>query len=589
MIKTFNKLTFLIENKLKINLYLIYIITVIGTFLETMGIGIILPLLTIIVDGKEVINNFNSSLPVISSLLNFLKLKEYDELIIFLLSIVILVFLVKTCFFFFLINKQIKFAHLIESNLAKKFFNHYLKQNYSFHLSKNSSKLLSNITEEIKNFRLNLVEPFLVISTEIILLLAIITLLIMIEPEATISVSVILMIISYFYINFAKVRISLIAKKRQIHEALKIQHLKQGLNGIKEVKISGKEDAFLKIFHKHNLETVNSRAKLALWTTIPRYLLEFIGVSGICLLSILMVNKGVDLRSLLPTIGVFVVATFRLLPSAVRIVQASGKIRYGTPSANLLKEEIENSTYVKNFKDFKFSKNNFEKNSYIFESLKFNQVSFKYPNTERFIIKNLNLEINKGDKIGIIGPSGSGKSTFIDILTGLVKPTIGETILNNERSKINEKKFFSIIGYTPQFIFLTDDTIINNIAFGEDPDKLNIDQVKKSIKIAQLEDFISNSSEGLKTKIGEFGVRLSGGQRQRIGIARALYFQPQILILDESTSAVDFPTEEIIMKNINKLKDKTIIIVSHRLSSLKDCNKIFEIKNGTIEKLNLRK
>lgn len=572
------KVLYLIDYKLKKQLLAIFIISIIGTFLEALGIGVILPILKVIVEGEEFLKNYNSNFEFINQFSDYISLKTYQDLISFLLFFVIIVFLIKTLFFLYLINKQTKLSHMIEYKLAKNFFYHYLNQDYSFHLIQNSSKLFSNITEEIKNFRLNLVDPFLIISTEIIFIFVISTLLIIIEPLATIITAIFIIVIALVYINFTKAKISEVALKRQKHEALKIKHLKQGLNGIKEIKISGKENVFLSIFDKHNQETVNSRAKLALLTSIPRYLLEFLSVAGIAILAIFFVRNGGDLKSLLPTLGVFLVATFRLLPSTVKIVQSYGKIRFGIPSADLLRNELtrsKNKTQIK--KDFQISvSNNFNK-------LSLKNISFEYPNSNKKVFNNISLDINKGDKIGVIGSSGSGKSTFIDILAGLVSPSNGNIFLNGSLVNLENKNWFKKISYTPQFIFLSDDTILNNIAFGVEKKDQNLEKIKKACDLSELKDYIETSKHGLKTFIGEFGVRLSGGQRQRVGIARSLYTNSEILILDESTSAIDLTTEKKIINNIYSLSGKTIIIVSHRLSTLKNCNKIIEIKNGCLE------
>ena len=304
--------------------------------------------------------------------------------------------------------------------------------------------------------------------------------------------------------------------------------------------------------------------------------MEFIGVFGLSILAVILVKKGADIKSLLPTLGVFVVATLRLLPSASKIIQSAGKIRYGVPSVDLLKKEIEQSDYktskknIKNLKDFEFNE------------LKFENISFNYLNSNKKILDRISLRINKGDKIGIVGASGTGKSTLIDIFTGLINPSFGKIYLNERLVKLNDKNWYDVIGYTPQFIFLTDDTILNNIAFGVNEREHQLKSIKRACEVAELDNFIKTSNSGLKTKIGELGVRLSGGQRQRIGIARAIYSNPQILVFDESTSAIDIKTEEKIINNINSLPNKTVIIISHRLSTLQKCNKVFEIKNGNL-------
>ena len=502
---------------------------------------------------------------------------SYNETILYALAIIILVFFLKTVFFMFLTHRQNEFSHQVDSELSKKFFSFYLNQDYSYHINRNSSEMFRNITDEVKNFRLNLMDPILVLSVDILVLLAISVLIISIEPFASLIVGVFIILCSVLYINFNKKRIVIIAKKRQIHDALKIQHLKQGLNGIKEIKISGKENEFLSIFDIHNLASVKSRADFNFWHSLPRYILEFTGVFGLAFLAIILVYQNYDLKSFLPTMGLFAAATFRLLPSASRIVKAFGQIRFGFPSADLLKNELSHLNSKKNA-DNRFE----EKGNLEFNNLSFKNVSFKYPNSDKEILNDVSIDIEKGDKIGIIGTSGSGKSTFVDILTGLIGPTEGKVLLNGEPVDLNQKNWHKIIGYVPQFIFLTDDTIIKNIAFGVKENDLNLNSVNNASNIAELENFISTSKQGLKTTIGEFGVRISGGQRQRIGIARAIYSKSKILVLDEATSAIDIKTEEKVISKINSLSDKTIIIVSHRMSTLKGCNKIFEIKDGNL-------
>ncbi len=577
MFSTFKKLTFLTDKKLKKKLVIIYFITIIGTFLETIGIGIILPILKIIVEGKDILIQFSSNYFFINSISSYLITKSYSEIIIILLLFLSFIFFVKTAFFIFLIREQQKFSYMVEYELTKYFFNYYLHQDYSFHLKRNSSELFANLTEEIKNFRLNIVNPFIVISTEIIFLLAIIGLLILIEPLGSMTIGFVILLISTIYVKFTSKRILNASKKRQVNEALKVQHLRQGLNGIKEIKILCKEETFLKIFEKHNKEALKSQVIFNSWTLIPKYILEFLGVLGLSLMAIILINMGLEIKSLLPTLAVFVVATIRLLPSASKMIQNVGKIRYGVPSADLLQKEIHEESLKKYNQITTSSLKNLQ-----FSELKFENVSFKYPSSNKKILDKISLEIKKGEKIGIVGESGSGKSTFIDILTGLAKPTEGKIFLNNQIVDLDNKDWYNLIGYTPQFIFLTDDTILRNIAFGVNEKDLKTDAVNTSCEIAELKNFINSSNLGLQTRIGESGVRLSGGQRQRIGIARALYSNSKILVLDESTSAIDIKTEEKIVDNISSLSDKTLIIISHRLSTLKNCNKVLEINNGKL-------
>ncbi len=571
-----NNIFFLIEKSLKLKVIYLFLLTLIGTFLETLGVGIILPVLTLIVQGKDALQDMLNKIPFLVE--KNINLENYtsNDLVVYSIVLIILIFFLKTIFFIFLIWRQNQFAYLVDSYLSKRLFSFYLNKNYLFHAQRNSSELFRNIIDEVKNFRHLVVNSSLTLFIEILVLTSIVSLIIFLQPiPATVAaISIIICLIIFSKIN--KSRLSKIGKDRQYHDALKIQHLNQGLNGIKEIKLSSKEKEFSSIFNKHNLISIKSTAEHQFWISIPKYVLEFIGVFVFMAIAIFITKKGYDLKVFLPTIGLIAAATFRLLPSANRIIQSINNIRFGLPSADTLSSELK-TTETREIQD-KFE----NKVPLIFEKLNLANIAFCYPDTKKNIIENANFEISKGDKLGILGPSGSGKSTLIDVVTGLLKPKSGEIKLNNTEINLSQKNWYKKIGYVSQFIFLIDDSIKKNIAFGIEDNKINQNLMDKSINTAGLNEFIQNSPNGIDTKIGEFGARISGGQRQRIGIARAIYSNSEILVLDEATSAIDLQTEERIIKNINSLLNKTIIIISHRMSTIKNCNKIFEIKNKNL-------
>ena len=571
-----NNIIFLVEKKLKLKLVYLFFLTLIGAFLETLGVGIILPLLMLITQGKLALQEILNKAPdFINNNINLTKFTDND-LIIYFIAFTIIIFFLKTLFFIFLIWRQNQFAHQVDSSISKRMFNFYLNKSYLFHTQKNSSKLFRNIIEEVKGFRHYIISSSLTLSIEILVLMSISSLIIYLQPVPAISAACLIFICIIILSKIIKRRLIKISKERQYHDALKIQHLNQGLNGIKEIKISRKEKEFLSIFDKHNLMSVKMHAENQFWNLIPKYILEFAAVFTFMAIAIFVAKKGYDLKFFIPTIGMIGVATFRLLPSANKIVQSINNIRFGIPSADILvselKEDKEENIYTK---PLKILPNNYNK-------IIFNKVSFCYPNSEKKIIKDATFEISKGDKIGILGPSGSGKSTLVDLITGLIKPTTGIIKLDNLEVTLMQKNWYERLGYVSQFIFLTDDTIKKNIAFGIEEKKINENSINIAINTAQLKEFITSCPKGIDTSIGEFGARISGGQRQRIGIARAVYAQPRILVLDEATSAIDSKTEDRIINNINTLTNKTIIIISHRLSTIKDCNKIFEFKDGIL-------
>ncbi len=575
-----NNVLFLIEKKLRIKIIFLFFLTLIGTFLETLGVGIILPVLTLIVQGKSALEEMLTKTP--NFIQEKIELAKYtdSDLVIYSIILIILIFFIKTIFFIYLIHRQNKFSYEVESTLSSRMFNFYLNKDYSFHTEKNSSELFRNVKNEVGTFRHYIVMSSLTFFIEVLVIISIALLIIYLQPIPAISASISILFFLYIFTKLNKKRLSKIGKDRQYYDALTIQHLNQGLDGIKEIKISCKEKEFLSIFDRHNFISIKSVAEQKFWILITKYVLEFVGVFSFMIVAFFVVKQGYDLKIFLPTIGLIAAATFKLLPSASRIIQSVNNIRFGMPSINILSDELtvkdKNNELAKDFQ------NNIPNN---FSKISFKDISFSYPKSEEKVIENSTFEIFVGDKIGIIGPSGSGKSTIIDILTGLLKPSSGEIKIDSQKVNLSQKKWYEKIGYVPQFIFLTDDTIKRNIAFGLKDSEMDEKLINNSINSAELKDFIGSSKHGLDTKIGEFGTRISGGQRQRLGIARAIYSDTRILIFDEATSAVDLNTEEKIINNITSLREKTIILISHRMSTLKNCNKIYEIKDKVLKKI----
>lgn len=568
----------------KNKLLFLFLLTIVGTLLETLSIGLILPFLKVVVEGKNFfevfISNFNQ-FPIFTN--SLYSLSQNSLILLFLISILIIFFL-KTLFFIYLLWKQNNFSYQIESGLAKRLLNYYLNQTYNFHLKKNSSELLRNIVEEILTFRVYVINSFLVLLVETLIILSISSLLIFIASQEAILLFLFIFLCVFIYSKLNKKKIVSLGQHRQIQDELRIRHLKQGLEGIKEIKISGNEGEFLDIFHKHNKNSVSARAQLHFWTSIPKYIIEFVGVFTFVILTIYIFLSGAELKSFIPTLGVFAAAAIKLLPSASKILQSINNIRFGLPSLSLLANEIQN---IQN-QDLSEHKKIYKKLEDLqFKSLKFENVDFKYQKSETFIFNKINLNIMQGEKIGIVGTSGSGKSTLVDLISGLLKPINGKILLNDKIIDLENKNWLKQVGYVPQKTFLIDDTIDKNITFGENKELLDIEKLKEIISITELKDFAGENYNNLKLKVGEFGDRLSGGQKQRIGIARALYSQFQLLILDEATNALDSNTETKILKNImSHIKDKTLIIISHKALSLKNCDKIYEIANGNLKQIN---
>lgn len=311
---------------------------------------------------------------------------------------------------------------------------------------------------------------------------------------------------------------------------------------------------------------------------MPRLWLELLAVTGLAILVIVMLAQGRAISSILPTMGLFAAATFRLMPSANRILVESQSLRYGVPAIDKLHQEFQLTVP----KDIEYDGNTI-KNHILKNEIVLSNIAYSYPDTTTPALVDISITIPQGKSIAFVGPSGSGKSTLIDLVLGLLTPSSGQLMIDGKDAQQHLRLWQDQIGYVPQSIYLTDDTLRRNIAFGLAEDQIDNGQVQSAIEVAQLEDFVAELPNGIESVVGERGVRLSGGQRQRIGIARALYHNPGVLVLDEATSALDNLTEQAVMDAIHNIgHKKTIILIAHRLSTVRECDEIYVMKNGKL-------
>ena len=555
-------------NTLSKSVPLIFLI-IFGTILETFGVWIIVPIF-------QMVNKSNVELSFLG--IKFTPSSFYInsefKMAIFLLSLFMLFYLFKTLFLSYLAHKQNKFAFGVQTSLAGNLFSNYLSKPWSFHLENNSALLIRNIITETSVLTSNALLPSIILLTEGFVIFGLGILLITIEPVGSLITFLSLVIFSFSFNFFTKRLINKFAFSRQMHEGKRLQHLQQGLGGVKDVILLGKEFFFINAFNAHNISGANANRNQMTIQQLPRLFIELFAIVTLCILVLVMIYFNRPIDKIIPTLGMFSLAAFRLMPSISRIMNANQSIRFVLPALDILKFDINYSNgAVKSKKShFKFTKN------IVIENL-----SFSYSNQINAAIKDLNIVIKPGDSIGIIGTSGAGKSTLVDIIIGLLKPTKGFILVDGNDIQFNLRAWHDLIGYVPQSIFLTDDTIKNNIAFGLDNEKIDINALTSAIEAAQLTEFIDSLPDGFDTIVGERGARISGGQRQRIAIARALYHNPDILVFDEATSALDDDTEQSVMDTINNLMGtKTLIIVTHKLQTVSKCSKIYKLEAGGI-------
>jgi ABC-type multidrug transport system fused ATPase/permease subunit len=566
MIRTLKKINFLITKRQRKGLVILILLLFVGMVLEVFGLGVLVPAISIILNPDTIEKS-----PFISPIRVFLSDFSNQIFTFLFLGAIVLVYFIKSTFIVFLTHKQNRFLTNITAYISNNLFSSYLSQPYGFHLNRNAAGLIKNIQVEIYYVYVFLLS-LITIIIEGGFIFSILATLIYIEPFGAICIGIFYGSLSMIFLQFTKQKLKIWGVLREEIDEQVSKIALEGLGGIKDSLILGKTEFFIKEYSKKNYLKARLNSNLGTVSQIPRFYLEFISIVGLVSFIILLLLQEKDSTSLFTVLGVFVAATFRMIPSLNRIIAAAQSMKYYLPSVDVIYKEIESCVEINN------NKNSIETFNFL-NQIEFKKVSFSFKHGVS-VLKDVDLIIRKGETIGIIGESGSGKSTLVDLILGLHTPNSGEIIVDGVSNIQFKQSWRNQIGYVSQSIYLMDDTIESNIAFGVSEREINNNQMEKVLKQVQLFEFVKNLELGVKTKVGERGVQLSGGQRQRIGIARALYNDPHLLILDEATSALDSETEKEVMESINNLKsDKTIIMIAHRISTLAGCDFVIDLNN----------
>jgi ABC-type multidrug transport system fused ATPase/permease subunit len=566
---TVRKLWFLLATRHKSASVALFGLLLVGMVLETLGVGLVIPALAMMTSS-----NLPAKYPAVARFLGELGLVGHTQWIIAGMLLLVTVYLVKTIFLGFLAWRQARFAYDLQADLSQRLFAGYLRQPYAFHLTRNSSHLIRNALTQV-GVLTDVIRQGLLLFAELLVLAGISGMLLVVEPFGAIVVMLVIGIAGLLFHRFTRSHVSRWGVSLEVHERKRVQYLQEGLGGAKDVKLLGREHDFLTQYELHSKGSARLNELNTTIQAFPRLWLEMLGVAGLAALVVVMLAQGKPVELLLPTLGLFAAAAFRLMPSVNRILSAVQQVRFSLPVIDTLYEEI---------RVLDAGKAPTGGASLPWQStLSLNKVGFKYPESESFALQDVSLVIQKGSSVGFIGGSGAGKSTLVDILLGLLAPDQGRVSLDGQDIQSNLRGWQDQIGYVPQSIFLTDDTLRRNVAFGLPSENIDEAAVRHAIQAAQLEDFVSSLPAGLDTVVGERGVRLSGGQRQRIGIARALYHDPSVLVLDEATSSLDTETERGVMQAVRALqRAKTVIIVAHRLSTVEHCDRLYRLERGCI-------
>ena len=518
----------------------------------------------------------SSSRPAMfASLLDGFKGVSRAEVLEIAMFALVVTYVIKTAYLAYLNWRQAQYVFDLQLHLSHSLYKRYLDQPYTFHLQRNSAQIVRNVVSETNLFSHVVTVPAITLVSETLVLVGISCLLLYMATLGAAIVVLTVGVCSFAFHRFTQKRSLLWGETRQRHEELRIQHLQQGLGGVKEVKVLGREAQFLAEFSVHDVAVARTHQKQLTMQNIPRLWLELLGALALAALVLTMLAQNKPMEAFVPTLGLFAAAAFRLMPSINKILMCIQSLRFAQPVTETLSAEV--LLPEKGPPDEHHDAAPFK------NCLKIDSLSYRYPGASKNSLSNVTLNIPRATSVGLIGGSGAGKTTLIDVILGLLTPTEGSVCVDNLDIHKNLSAWQRQIGYVPQHIYLTDDTLRRNVAFGIAPEDIDEGAVLRALKAAQLDEFVSQLPDGLDTKVGERGVRLSGGQRQRIGIARALYHDPGVLVLDEATSALDTMSEQRVMEAVRALHgEKTVLIVAHRTSTVQHCDTIVQLSHGEV-------
>lgn len=568
------KLRFILSREQKIYCVIVFVMSLISAALEIMGVSILLPLLSAIMSVDQLKEN-----SLAGSVFQFFHLSTDAQIIIFLCGVIALIYIVKNAFSIFYIWASTKFANRIRRDLSLKIFNAYVKQGYTYFVNNNSSEILRGIGGDPQSVQTIVFNMFL-LMTRMITVVFIAVFIVAQTPYMTLVLLVFATVSSAITELIFKNKMRRSGEEQRNYSHLARQASLEAIQGSKEVFAMNRQEYFTKEYLRCMIKFDNACANAAVGSSAPNNILEAVCVLGVVIAVAFQTITAPDAGQQIIEIATIVVAAFRILPSLGGILGSVNTIIYNAPGLNVAYEtlyevdklEKKEATPDQNreYLDCRFQK-----------EIQLSEITFSYAVDKGNVLDNLDMVIKKGTSIGLIGASGAGKTTLSDIILGLYKPQAGTIYMDGIDIAELGSNWHHITGYVPQSVYLSDASIRRNVAFGIEEKEIDDEKVWRALEMAQLKSFVEGLEEGLDTRVGEWGVKFSGGQRQRVAIARALYSDPDILIMDEATAALDNETEKAVMESIEALQGiKTLIIVAHRLTTIKKCDAIYEITGG---------
>lgn len=576
IIKKFNHI---FDRKQKLQIILILIVILFGGIFETLGVSMILPLMSAILDKEAFLAN-----EYVIAICDTIGVHDFNTILILIICALIFAFVFKNAYLIFSTYVQAKFVNNNRYRTSRNLLSQYLHRPYEYYLNADSATILRTIYGDMDNV-FNLLQQCMNLAAETIVSFCLVCMMLVMDFKMTLVIVAMLGLTTVFISKVLKRKLNRIGEHSRMEQANQYKWILQSVSGIKDVKVLHKEKYFTKQYEIAAKNYAADIVKNNVFVNIPRLLIETVSIASILGYLAVSILMGTSVAELMKLVSAFALAAVRLMPSVNRVNTYIANISYHESALNYIYDNIDiEAVREQGRQDALKKKEEVSEPITLSKEIALSDITYAYPNTEKNIFDHADMMIPVGKSIGVVGPSGAGKTTVVDILLGLLDIQGGKITSDGTDIMKNYAGWLSHIGYIPQSIYMVDDTIRSNIAFGVKKEEIDEGRVWEVLEEAQMKSFVENLPDGLDTEIGERGVRISGGQRQRLGIARALYHNPELLIFDEATSALDNDTETAIMEAIDKLHgQKTMVIIAHRLRTIENCDMIYEVRDGKIQ------
>lgn len=576
MIDSLKKIYTLFSRSDRIKFVIIFLMMLVASFAEVLGISMIPAFVITMAEPEKVLG-----LQYIGAILESLGITTRKSLIFFGAIVLFLVYIFKNVYLTYFKYLKNRFIYRRKILLQNRIFKAYMTAPYTFYLSKNSAELLRNVRSEVSSLISGTVMPIFDITLNVIMFFLIITGLLVLEPLITVITILLMGVCGYTFLRFTQKKTLESGKTQRSARGDMNRMVLQGLGGFKDSRVLNREKLFLEQYDRFANKNMKASIYQSVVKSLPKPIIETLLVVGILAITLIMVSEGREFSEIITILTLFGVAAVKLMPIFNTLIQQVTTIRTSAYSVYAIFDDLE--LLERKYKDFREKILSKADRLNLENEIVLDNVSYKYPNSDEYAVKNISLNIPKGDAIAFVGESGAGKTTLVDVILGLLSPESGAVYVDGKNIADNPRGWMKNIGYIQQSNYLMDEKIFRNIAFGIPDKQIDYDKIDRVLEAAQLTELIERLPRGLRTRVGERGVRLSGGQQQRIAIARALYNNPQVLVMDEATSALDNITEKYVIEAIERLRgDRTIIMIAHRLTTVRNCDMIYMLEEGEI-------